>query len=71
MTRLLRGFLVVLGVVLLSACGSVGPGSVPRDRSDYAAAIGDSWKQQTLLNIVRLRYGDYPIFMEIGQVIAG
>jgi len=53
------------------ACSSIGPDSVPRDRSDYAAAIGDSWKQQTLLNIVKLRYGDFPVFLEIAQVIAG
>lgn len=65
-----RGSLVVLAAALCG-CSSIGPGSVPRDRADYAAAIGDSWKQQTLLNIVRLRYGDYPMFMEIGQVIAG
>jgi hypothetical protein len=54
-----------------SACSSVGPATVPRDRIDYGTAIGDSWKQQTLLNIVKLRYGDMPIFLEIAQVIAG
>ncbi len=53
------------------ACSSIGPSTVTRDRSDYSAALGDSWKQQTLLNIVKLRYGDFPIFMEISQVIAG
>ena len=54
------------------ACSSIGPSTVPRDRSGLpGAAIGDSWKQQTLLNIVKLRYGDFPVFMEIAQVIAG
>jgi predicted small lipoprotein YifL len=55
----------------LSACGTVGPETVPRDRIDYATAIGDSWKQQTLLNIVKLRYGDLPVFLDVQQVIAG
>src|SRR6478672_13677934 len=66
---------VILAAALIvsasGACSSIGPPSVPRDRSDYAAAIGDSWKQQTLLNIVKLRYGDFPVFLEIAQVIAG
>jgi hypothetical protein len=63
---------VVASIVLASgACSSIGPTTVPRDRSDYGVAIGDSWKQQTLLNIVKLRYGDFPVFMEVAQVIAG
>jgi hypothetical protein len=55
----------------VGACSSIGPPTVPRDRIDYGTAIGDSWKQQTLLNIVKLRYGDFPVFLEIAQVIAG
>lgn len=65
---------MVLAAALIAgtgACNGIGPDTVPRDRSDYAAAIGDSWKQQTLLNIVKLRYGDFPIFLEVAQVIAG
>ena len=62
---------IALLASVASACSSIGPSTVPRDRSDYGAAIGDSWKQQTLLNIVKLRYGDFPVFMEIAQVIAG
>jgi hypothetical protein len=44
---------------------------VPRDRSDYGSAIGDSSKEQTLLNIVKLRYAKMLIFLEVAQVIAG
>ena len=48
-----------------------GLGTVPHDRIDYASSIGNSWKEQTLLNIVKLRYADMPIFLEVAQVIAG
>ena len=60
----------ILGL-LAAACTSIGPGTVPHDRIDYASAIGNSWKEQTLLNIVKLRYADMPIFLEVAQVIAG
>ena len=56
---------------LVAACTSIGPGTVPHDRIDYATSIGNSWKEQTLLNIVKLRYSDMPIFLEVAQVIAG
>jgi len=56
---------------LVAACAGIGPGTVPHDRIDYGSAIGDSWKEQTLLNIVKLRYADMPIFLEVSQVIAG
>jgi hypothetical protein len=55
----------------VAACASIGPGTVPHDRIDYGSSIGNSWKEQTLLNIVKLRYADMPIFLEVAQVIAG
>jgi hypothetical protein len=64
--------LVVAGLALsVAGCSSIGPGTVGRDRTDYGSSIGNSWKEQTLLNIVKLRYADMPIFLEVAQVIAG
>jgi len=53
-----------------SACTSVGPGSVQRDRFDYANALTDSWREQMLLNIVKLRYFDAPVFLDVSSVIS-
>lgn len=32
--------------------------------------MGESWKEQTLLNIVRLRYVDAPVFLDVSSVIS-
>jgi len=66
------GHLLALTAVLLhvASCSSIGPGSVRRDRIDYIGAVADSWKQQTLLNIVRLRYGDAPVFLDVSSLIS-
>jgi hypothetical protein len=54
-----------------TSCTSIGPASVPRDRVDYVNAIGTSWERETLLNIVKLRYGHAPVFLSITQVVTG
>lgn len=55
----------------IAACSSIGPGKVSRDRVDYVNAIGNSWERETLLDIVKLRYGHAPIFLSVTQVITG
>ena len=44
---------------------------VSRDRFDYNGEISRSWKEQTLLNIVRSRYSDLPMFLEVSQIVSG
>ena len=67
-----RPIILTLFLVLtagLSGCASIGPGTVARDRFDYTTAISDSWKAQMLLNVVKLRYGDAPVFLDVASVI--
>ena len=63
--------LTVFAGLLCVACTALGPRTVPRDRFDYNTAISDSWKEQTLLNIVKLRYADMPLFVEVASVVSG
>jgi len=61
-----------LGLALaLTGCKSMGPGTVMRDRSDYGDVVGESWKNQMLLNLVKIRYGDSPVFLDVGSIVAG
>lgn len=48
----------------------VGPQTVPRDRFDYGAAVKRSWQEQLLVNLVRLRYLDTPVFLDVEQIVA-
>jgi hypothetical protein len=65
-------FLMLVSFVIVSfmGCAGIGPGTVTRDRSDYIAAISDSWKHQMLLNMVKIRYGDAPVFLDVSSVIS-
>jgi hypothetical protein len=63
--------ITILAFLFLYGCTHLGPRTVPRDRFDYNTAISDSWKEQTLLNIVKIRYADMPLFVEVASVVSG
>jgi hypothetical protein len=68
--KILRSiFSVGVIAVSLSGCASLGPKSIGPDRIDYIQEIGESWKKQMLLNIVKLRYFDPPTFLDVSSII--
>lgn len=61
---------ILMGAFVLPGCSGIGPTTVVPSRFDYTAAIGDSWKQQMLINMVKMRYGDAPVFLDVVSVIS-
>jgi hypothetical protein len=61
--------IIILIIAGLTGCASIGPATLARDRFDYITAISDSWKAQMLLNVVKLRYADAPVFLDVASVI--
>lgn len=66
LSRMARALCIAL---LLTGCTGLGAPTVTRDRFDYVSAISESWKRQTLLNLVKTRYADAPVFMDVTSVI--
>ncbi|MFN6961203.1 MAG: hypothetical protein ACK4N6_03085 [Rhodocyclaceae bacterium] len=64
----LPAFLLVLP--LLAGCQTVGYRDLPQERLGYVQAVAESWKEEMLLNIVRVRYLDPPVFFDVASVIS-
>jgi len=65
----LKSAVAAIALLALAGCSSVPPGRITVDRLDYGQVIAESWKRQTLLNVVRLRYADAPVFLDVASII--
>jgi len=67
-----RGIALALAAIAAAGCAThpFGPRAVSPARLGYNEAIGRSADEQLLLNIVRLRYRDNPVFLEVSSVVA-
>lgn len=63
------GISCALALLVLGGCASVSPQRITTDRMEYGQVVADSWKRQTLLNVVRMRYADAPVFLEVSSII--
>ncbi|MBT5410094.1 MAG: hypothetical protein HOK75_07515 [Phycisphaerae bacterium] len=52
-------------IALLTSCGSMGPKSIRAGRMEYNLALGQSDSEQLLLNIVKMRFLDRAVFLNV------
>src|SRR5262249_16827549 len=60
------------GVVALASSGcftGLGPRAIHSERRDYNQEIARSADRELLINLVRLRYNESPLFLELGAVV--
>src|SRR5262245_45436375 len=64
----LRIILFLSAALAHNGCQHIGPPTISEDRLAYNEAIASSWKEQILLNLVRLRYSDMAEFVDVGTL---
>ena len=72
-SRRLKGFLTGLVAFLpfLTGClVGIGPRAVRQEHSMYNEQVVQTLNEQMLLNLVRLRYNDTPMFLDLGTIVA-
>lgn len=62
-----RASLLLAALLLLTGCG-LGPAKLPATRMDYNIAVQRSNNEEMLLNIVRMKYFEQPLFLQVGAI---
>jgi hypothetical protein len=58
-------FQLIAVLLVLSGCSAFGPRTVSRDQFNYNKAVADSTRNQMLVNLVRIRYLEEPVFLAV------
>jgi hypothetical protein len=61
--------LMIAALFVLSGCAAFGHRRVPPDRFNYNEALAESSREQMLLNIIRLRYLEEPVFLAVSSIL--
>ena len=63
--------IAVLLTTLLGGCAQLGPQVLSSGRPQYNVAVQETESQQILLNIVRQRYRDPVLFLDVTSISSG
>lgn len=58
-----------LFMFFLISCKSVGPKYIPADQFNFNTSISEASNEQLLMNLIRLRYSEPPVFLKVSSVI--
>lgn len=61
--------LVIIVLFLFTGCSGLSPRRVEQDRFSYNEALAQSTQNQMMLNLVRIRYFEEPIFSSVGSIL--
>lgn len=66
--RRLPLFLMLIVLASGGCSRGLGPQNLAVDRTAYIEALGDSWREQLLFNIVKVRYHDALTFLDVSSI---
>jgi hypothetical protein len=69
MRRVKTSAVLCLTVLSVTGCTNFGARQVPAAQFDYNRAIASAMQEQMLLNVVRIRYFEAPVFLSVSSIL--